>query len=61
MKIVTTVLLSREVTRDLDLLPPQILKKFRGWVTAVEIIGLRETRKVPSLHDEPLQGKRVGQ
>jgi toxin HigB-1 len=31
------------------------------WVTAVEHDGLEEVRKARGYHDEPLQGRRVGQ
>ncbi len=42
-------------------LPIQIVKKLQFWACRVEMIGLEETRKIKSFHDEPLKGKRVGQ
>jgi proteic killer suppression protein len=32
-----------------------------AWVDAVESEGLPEVRKTPGFHDEPLQGRRMGQ
>jgi proteic killer suppression protein len=61
MNISTRVLLSKKVTEDLDLLPGHIIKKFMGWVSSVELIGLQETRLNRGYHDEPLKGKRNGQ
>ena len=31
------------------------------WIKTIEEYGIREVRKRPSYHDEPLQGKRIGQ
>lgn len=42
-------------------LPDHIVAKLKTWVTAVELLGLREIRKRPGFHDEPLQGNRKGQ
>lgn len=61
MRIITTVLLTKEVKQDLDIVPTQILNKFRGWVKSVELIGIRQTRLTKSFHDEPLKGNRKGQ
>lgn len=32
-----------------------------GWVDDVSNRGIREVRKIPGYHDEPLKGKRLGQ
>ena len=42
-------------------LPDYIVAKLKAWVMAVELLGLRETRKRPGFHDEPLHGDRKGQ
>lgn len=53
--------LSKQATRDLEKIPLHIKLKLQSWVDAIERIGLSETRKIPSYHDEPLKGDRVGQ
>jgi proteic killer suppression protein len=53
--------LSKKAKRDLEKLPHHIKLKLQVWVDTVERMGLLETRKIPSFHDEPLKGKRVGQ
>ncbi len=55
------VLWSKQVTKRIDKLPDIILRKFYAWVTSVQLSGLRETRKSPGFHDEPLKGNRLGQ
>ncbi len=49
------------VLKDLPRLPDYIRTKLLEWAKAVEEKGLREVRKRPSYHDEPLLGKRFGQ
>jgi proteic killer suppression protein len=41
--------------------PKPILDKLQSWIEAIEIEGLREIRKLPGFHDEPLKRKRKGQ
>ena len=53
--------LSKKAIKDLERLPSYIVLKLQAWVEAVTHQGLRETRKVPGFHDEPLRGKRDGQ
>lgn len=38
-----------------------LVVKLRAWVDAVHRIGLREVRRIPGFHDEPLKGQRAGQ
>jgi proteic killer suppression protein len=52
-----TKLAARQVRK----LPRHILKNLMIWVTAVELDGVEEVRKVPGYHDEPLKGERAGQ
>lgn len=52
---------SKNVSKQLDNLPDIIQKKFYAWVTVVEFSGIRDARKSPGFHDEPLKGQRKGQ
>ena len=61
MSDVFTVRWSKKVAKQLDALPDQIVRKFYAWVSVVQLSGLRETRKSPGFHDEPLKGDRRGQ
>ena len=58
---IRTVVWSRRVARQLNRLPIAIREKFHAWVAAVRLAGLREVRKTPGFHDEPLKGDRKGQ
>lgn len=49
------------VQKDLKRLPDYILRKLQKWAEQVEMLGLREIKKVPGYHDEPLSGNRAGQ
>ena len=42
-------------------LPEHIIQKLHFWACRIEMIGLEETRKIKSFHDEPLKGNRSGQ
>lgn len=55
------VVLSKNALKDLRKVPKPILDKLQSWIEAIEIEGLREVRKLPGFHDEPLKGKRKGQ
>lgn len=55
------VVLSKQVEQSLKKLPPNITIKLQSWVDGIMISGLREMRKIPGYHDEPLHGKRQGQ
>jgi toxin HigB-1 len=55
------VVWSKNVTKQLNKLPDVIVRKFYAWVVSVELAGIRETRKSPGFHDEPLKGQRQGQ
>jgi toxin HigB-1 len=50
-----------KVKRQLLKVPRNIVSKLKGWVVAVEELGLEEVRKSPGYHDEPLVGKRKGE
>jgi proteic killer suppression protein len=45
----------------MDIGEPFVVKKLQGWVEDVELQGIREVRKIPGYHDEPLKGNRAGQ
>lgn len=49
------------VSKAIKRLPKHVLSKLRQWVLDVRNDGLRETRKRPGWHDEPLRGNRFGQ
>jgi proteic killer suppression protein len=47
--------------KDIKKVPLHIRTLLFGWIDDVEERGLEEVRKVLGYHDEPLQGKRLGQ
>lgn len=49
------------VHKDLRKIPNYILEKLMIWAKSVELKGIREVRKIPGYHDEPLKGTREGQ
>lgn len=57
----TTVFVSKFAEKQLRKVPHHIQASLRVWVETVERLGIREARKLPGLHDEPLQGDRKGQ
>ncbi len=57
----SSVLISRLAEKQLRKIPKHIQESLRNWVLIVERIGIREARKLPGLHDEPLHGNRKGQ
>lgn len=50
-----------KVDRQLRKLPEFVVVKQLAWAKSVELKGLREVRKIPGYHDEPLKGDRQGQ
>ena len=42
-------------------MPGHIIFKLQTWIDGIKNEGLREMRKRPGFHDEPLKGKRLGQ
>ncbi len=59
--VVTKVARTRQFEKDLDAVPENIRVKTVVWIYFVENLGLREVRKRPGYHDEPLHGERNGQ
>lgn len=57
----TAVFVSKVAEKQLKKIPKHIQESLRNWVLTVERLGLRETRKFPGFHDEPLKGDRKGQ
>lgn len=55
------VVLSKRVEKQLRKVPGRILVALDDWIHAVELTGLKNVRKNPGYHDEPLKGKRQGQ
>ncbi len=50
-----------KVHKQLKKLPDFVYIKLLAWAKSVELKGLREVRKIPGYHDEPLKGDRKGQ
>lgn len=50
-----------KVHKQLRKLPDFVVDKLLAWAKSVELKGLREIRKIPGYHDEPLKGDRKGQ
>jgi len=55
------IVLTKRAKDDLLKVPLHIVKKLHAWMEQVNHQGLREARKVPGYHDEPLKGKRAGE
>lgn len=55
------VVISKKAEKDLKSTPIHIAFKLKVWIDNVKNEGLREVRKRPGFHDEPLKGKRQGQ
>jgi proteic killer suppression protein len=56
------VSISKKVERELIRLPKHIALNLMDWVDDVKEYGLREVKKMPGYHDEPVKGKeRKGQ
>ena len=50
-----------KVRKQMKKLPEFVSVKLLAWAQSVELKGLREIRKIPGYHDEPLHGDRKGQ
>jgi proteic killer suppression protein len=61
MTDIRNVMLTTQARKDLRSVPRHVLNKLQAWIELVEMLGLREVRKVPGFHDEPLKGTRRGQ
>jgi proteic killer suppression protein len=61
VSIYTRVNRTKKFEKDLDRVQEKIRIKVILWIGLVEMLGLREVRKRPGYHDEPLKGKRHGQ
>jgi proteic killer suppression protein len=61
MSDIFNVIISARATGDLKKVPLAIAVKLHSWIRDVGNRGLREVRKIPGYHDEPLKGKRQGQ
>ena len=58
---IVEVRVSKQVEKDLRSVPAHIAFKLQSWIDGVRNEGLREIRKRPGFHDEPLKGKCQGQ
>lgn len=61
MTVIYKVVWGQRVEKQLSRLPLHIQEKFLGWVRQINFSGVREVRKFPGFHDEPLKGHRFGQ
>ena len=59
--MITKVVLTKKVIKELSSIPDFINDKLEVWIQTIEEIGIEEARKIPGFHDEPLKGKRKGQ
>ena len=50
-----------KVEKQLRKVPRFVVDKLLAWAKSIELRGLREVRKIPGYHDEPLKGDRRGQ
>ena len=50
-----------KVQKQLRRVPEYVTDKLIAWAMSVEMKGIREVRKIPGYHDEPLKGLRLGQ
>ena len=55
------VVISKQAEKNLKNIPAYIVFKLQTWIDGIKNEGLREIRKRPGFHDEPLKGKRHGQ
>ncbi|MBF0233360.1 MAG: type II toxin-antitoxin system mRNA interferase toxin, RelE/StbE family [Desulfamplus sp.] len=55
------IIISKKAQKQLQKLPIHIIRKLQTWSAQVEMIGIREVRKISGYHDEPLQGNRSDQ
>jgi proteic killer suppression protein len=55
------IIVTKQVQKQLNLIPDHIYEKYLYWRNLLEKYGLLETRKFRGFHDEPLKGKRRGQ
>ena len=55
------VIINKKAEKQLKKAPHYIQTKLQTWAKRVEIIGIRETRKIKGFHDEPLYGDRQNQ
>jgi proteic killer suppression protein len=60
MKVINTVVLSKNAKKQIERIPQHVAIKFLAWVSRVEKVGLEDVRKIPGFHDEPLKGKLAG-
>ncbi len=55
------VVIASPAKKQLSRVPVHVAVKLGAWIRLVELCGLRDARRVPGFHDEPLRGKRKGQ
>ena len=53
--------LTSQAQKDLRKIPDFVADRFYKWVLDITEQGIRNVRKVPGWHDEPLKGDRKGQ
>lgn len=55
------VVFGKTVSKSIEKLPDHIQVALGIWIKNVTLQGVQIVRKIPGYHDEPLQGKRLGQ
>ncbi|MBT7668881.1 MAG: hypothetical protein HN623_04830 [Bdellovibrionales bacterium] len=53
--------ITKKAEKQLSKVPIYIKETLLLWASSVEMVGMREIRKIPAYHDEPLRGKRKGE
>ena len=61
MSLPSNVIFTKRASRDAERAPLRIKEALLEWARAVQKQGVREVRKLPGYHDEPLRGDRKGQ
>lgn len=59
--VIHKVQITSSARKDLEKVPPHILKRLMEWIDCIEELGINAVRMNKGLHDEPLQGKRKEQ
>jgi toxin HigB-1 len=59
--VVVEIVELSKIEKQLKKIPHFIVGKLRRWKKHVETVGLKNTKKIPGYHDEPLKGDRAGE
>ncbi len=51
------VRITKFAKKELRYLPTFVIEKLQYWIESIQTDGLRQTKKIPGFHDEPVKGK----